>query len=251
MRSNTSWSPVADWYGKIVGSSGHYFHQHVILPGLKKIINLKIGEKVLDVGCGQGVYARAIDSRVSYIGVDISEKLIEEARRLDKNKRHTYIVADARQSLPVPPQGFDHVVSILALQNIEDAAGAIANMVSTATIGGDITLVINHPCFRIPRQSSWGVDDTQKLEYRRINRYMSPLKIPINAHPGDEKSPITWTFHEPLSYYINALTTAGCVVNACEEWVSDKESQGKARMRENRARSEFPLFLTLQAIRLR
>jgi hypothetical protein len=37
------------------------------------------------------------------------------------------------------------------------------------------------------------------------------------------------------------------VIDALEEWTSDKESEGKASRMENKARSEFPLFLALRA----
>jgi hypothetical protein len=36
---NTSWEKSSKWYNKIVGDEGHYFHQAVIFPNLKKIIN--------------------------------------------------------------------------------------------------------------------------------------------------------------------------------------------------------------------
>jgi hypothetical protein len=37
------------------------------------------------------------------------------------------------------------------------------------------------------------------------------------------------------------------VILVIDEWVSDKKSMGKCAAQENRARQEFPLFLTLIA----
>ena len=71
---NTSWSPVAKWYTGIVGDSGHYFHKHVILPRLKTLLDPKGGESVLDIGCGQGVYARTLPHNVEYTGIDASKE---------------------------------------------------------------------------------------------------------------------------------------------------------------------------------
>ncbi len=246
---NTSWSPVAKWYGDIVGSDGHYFHEHIILPNLRPILRPETNQSVLDVGCGQGVYARVLPRGVIYTGVDISSELVKEAESLDKNKEHKYFVADATKSLPVSVDSFDHAISILAIQNMVDGAAAIANIIKSLKIGGDLTLVLNHPAYRIPRQSSWGSDPQNKLEYRRINRYLSPLEIPITAHPGQPNSPVTWTYHNPISYFTQAMTNNGCAITHLEEWASDKKSVGKAARAENRARAEFPLFLTIQAIR--
>lgn len=249
--NKTSWSPVAKWYGGIVGGSGHYFHQHVILPRLKRLLDPHPGESVLDVGCGQGIYARTLGRGISYTGTDLSRELIAEAKNLDKNTEHAYFVADATTGIPVPAGSFDHAVCLLAIQNMKDGAGMIKQVSGSLKSGGDFVIVMNHPAFRIPRQSSWGIDEANKLEYRRINRYLSPLTIPINAHPGLQDSPLTWSYHHPLEYYFQALKTAELVVTDLEEWTSDKQSVGKAAKAENRARKEFPLFLALRAVKLK
>lgn len=248
---STSWSPVAKWYSGIVGEGGHYFHEHIILPGLKSLVDPKVGESVLDVGCGQGVYARTLPHNVEYTGVDASKDLIQEAKKLTGNAKQVYYVADATKGLPVPAASFDHAVCILAIQNMKDGEGAIVNIGASLKDGGDLIIVMNHPSFRIPRQSSWGKDEAQKLEYRRVNRYLSPLEIPINAHPGLADSPMTWTYHQPLSYYTKALKNAGLLISDIEEWTSDKKSVGSTAKSENRARSEFPLFLAIRAVKIK
>lgn len=248
---NTSWSPVAKWYSGLVGDSGHYFHQNVIFPRLASLIAPKAGESLLDVGCGQGVYARTIPHNVNYTGIDSSKDLIMEAKKLTKNAKQTYFVADATKGLPVPAESYDHAVSILALQNMKDSASVITHVGVALKTGGDFVFVINHPSFRIPRQSSWGVDAANKLEYRRVNRYLSSLEIPINAHPGLSDSPMTWTYHQPIEYFVKALKAAGMWVTDLEEWTSDKKSVGKAAKGENRARAEFPLFLAIRAQKVR
>ncbi len=74
------------------------------------------------------------------------------------------------------------------------------------------------------------------------------MKIPIQAHPSKGKdSPVTWTFHHPLSSYFQWLNATGFTVETMEEWVSTKESEGKNAKMENRSRAEFPLFLTIVA----
>lgn len=245
--NSTSWSPVAKWYSKVVGDSGHYFHEHVIFPRLALLLDPKPGDSLIDIGCGQGVYARTLPDGIDYTGIDISKDLILEAQKLTKNSRHHFYTADATKALPVPAGSFDHAVCLLAIQNTKDGSLLIQYAADSLKNGGDFVIVMNHPCFRIPRQSGWGRDEVNKLEYRRLNRYLSPLEIPINAHPGLSDSPMTWSYHQPLEYYVKALKSAGMVIIDLEEWTSDKISVGKARKSENRARSEFPLFLALKA----
>lgn len=179
---DTSWHKVGKWYNKIVGESGHYYHEHVILPNLQKLVTIKPGENILDLGCGQGVYARSLPKGVNYLGLDLGKSLIEEAKKLDRDQAHKYKVADVTRDLSLSVHSFDHVVAILSLQNMEHAELAIANASKSLKKGGDFVFVLNHPAFRIPRQSSWGMDEKNKLEYRRLNRYLTPLAIPINSH---------------------------------------------------------------------
>jgi hypothetical protein len=32
------------WYNKIVGEDGQYFHQKIVIPGVIRLLDLKIGE---------------------------------------------------------------------------------------------------------------------------------------------------------------------------------------------------------------
>ncbi len=77
---------------------------------------------------------------------------------------------------------------------------------------------------------------------------MTQLAIPITTHPGHgEKSEITWSYHVPLSKYVEMLSEHGFVIEKLEEWISDKHSVGDTAKMENRARKEFPLFMALLA----
>jgi ubiquinone/menaquinone biosynthesis C-methylase UbiE len=240
----TSWESSSRWYDSIVGEKGHYYHEHLIFPNSLRLLNLKQGDSLIDLGCGQGVLCGQLPKQVTYTGVDASPSLIKKAK--ERFKGH-FVVADLTK--PLDLSGFSHATMMLVLQNIEEPEKALQNGAKTLKPGGKFLLVLNHPCFRIPRQSSWGIDPSKQLQYRRIDLYMTPLKIPIQTHPGKEDSSQTISFHQPLSSYTAALAKAGFVIEQIEEWASDKKSTGgKARM-ENRSRKEFPLFLAILARR--
>lgn len=247
MKNKTSWEDAADWYDKQVGSAGHYYHEHVIFSKLLKLLNLKKGDSLLDLACGQGVLARQLPNFVQYLGIDAAPSLINAAKKYKTACKSTFFIKDVTTNLNLDKK-FTHATIILALQNIEDPLKVFQNAHECLSPGGKLLIVLNHPCFRIPRQSSWGVDAQKKLQYRRIDRYYSPLKIPIQTHPGKDASQ-TYSFHHPLSFYSAALNTAGFSITLIEEWCSDKTSTGSMARMENRSREEFPLFLTLSTVK--
>ncbi len=249
---SSSWEPASQWYKGIVGEEGHYYHQQIILPGVKRLLDLAScpSSNVLDLACGSGVLGRYLPENIHYTGIDISPTLIKEAKKLDRNSKHQYHVADVMKALPIQQQKFSHATIILALQNIQQPLHVFKNIFKALEKGGKLIIVLNHPCFRIPRQSSWQIDEAKKLQYRRIDNYLSPIEIPIQAHPSKkEQPPQLVSYHYPLSSYIQWLKEAGFKVYDMEEWCSDKVSTGSRAKMENHSRKEFPLFLTICADR--
>lgn len=252
-KSSTSWQPISKWYNEAVGEHGHYYHQTLVIPNTLKLLNLTDSTQqlsVLDLACGQGVLSRVIPPHVDYVGIDLASDLIKAARQYNKNPHYHYLTGDVTKKLPVEKTNFTHATMILALQNIETPLKVFKNMAHHLQSQGVAVFVLNHPCFRVPRQSSWKLDSENKIQYRRIDRYMSAMKIPIQTHPGQGKeSPQTWSFHYPLSSYSQWLQEAGFTIDLIEEWCSNKVSEGKMAKIENRSRSEIPLFMAIKVIK--
>ena len=90
-------------------------------PGLKNFIKyIKPGDKVLDLGCGNGKLRLLFkDVKVDYVGVDNSKELIRLGQfktefELEKQK---FIVADVTQ-LPFPDNSFDIIFFIAVFHHI-------------------------------------------------------------------------------------------------------------------------------------
>ncbi len=249
----TSWEPESKWYKTLVGEEGHYYHQHIILPGILQLLDLQAhpSANLLDLACGTGVLARHLPNSVHYTGIDLSSTFIKAAKKEDSHPHHHYFVGDITKSLPLQQQQFSHATIILALQNLQHSLQVFQNAHKYLLENGVLIIVLNHPCFRIPRQSFWQIDDAKKLQYRRVDRYFSPLEIPILAHPskGKESTQLI-SYHYPISSYFHWLKKAGFIITDIEEWCSNKQSLGTHAKMENRSRSEFPLFLTICASKI-
>ena len=241
----TSWEKSADWYDRIIGERGSELYQAVVIPGALKLLDVKRGDRVLDLGCGQGVFCRSMAQKGADVtGVDASPTLIQKAKTYPVRPPIRYLARDAAHIGDLGE--FDALSAILCVQNMEKLDDVTAAAARALKPGGRMLWVMNHPAFRIPRQSSWGFEDERKLQYRRLDAYSSELSIPIVMHPGKHDSESTVSFHRSLAGLTKSGFAHGLVLGGIEEWHSHKESQPGPRARaENRARKEFPLFLAL------
>ncbi|GAB4225443.1 MAG: class I SAM-dependent methyltransferase [Chlamydiales bacterium] len=246
---DTSWEKVTNWYENLTGEEGHYYHQELIIPSLVKKIVALGARSTLDIACGQGVLSRALPPEINYLGLDLSKSLIEAAKKRNKRKNHRFVHGDARDFK------FDHLFDcaavILAIQDIDDINKVFQSAYNALNVDGRLFIVMNHPCYRIPRQSRWSIDEGNKMQVRIVQAYMNEMQIPIQTRPSkDRQSHQVYHHHRPLQTYFHALKQTGFLIEDFEEWVSNKMSTGKYRKMENRAREEFPLFVCITAVKI-
>jgi len=258
VQAHTAWDRQATWYDALQGADGDDFYRELILPAVLKRLAVRSGERVLDLGCGQGVLGRALAAQgISSVGIDASPALIGAARSR-AGALESHLLGDARRAaailkaanVPVP---FAHAALIMALQDLDPLAPVLHEVAAATAPGGRVVIALTHPCFRIPRLSSWGWDAEKSVQYRRMDGYMSAVAAPIRTHPG--KAPAgdsTTSFHRPLSTYINACGGSGLAVTAADELCSHRRgTRGPKFGAEDRAAREFPLFIVLTCVRIR
>lgn len=246
--ADQGWQSISQWYDQCVGKEGHFFHRELILPYLEKSLNLKELTSVLDLGCGQGVLEKLLHPKCRYLGVDAAQSLLDKARQSATSKQHQFLCADLSQQQAFG-QSFQLAIFLLSLQNIPQAHQAITTAASHLLPDGKLALVLNHPCFRIPRHTEWIENSKRGTLARQIHSYMSPLQIPIQTHPGKQENQQSVSYHHSLTDLFSWINAQGLKVEKLQELISPKASQGAKAAIENRARSEFPLFLYLVASR--
>lgn len=248
----TGWEECARWYDDLVGELGSEYHRRVVVPRVLRLLDVRPGERVLDVACGQGVLCRALaraGTRVT--GVDLSRSLIEAAKRRDDrdSPQIEYLVGDARNlGALVPPASFGAATCVLAIQNIAPLSPVWEGCRRALETGGKLVVVMMHPCFRVPRRSEWGWDERAGVQYRRIEGYLSSRRVDIQIHPGAAPASTAPSFHRALQAYVNTLGSANLWLDRLEEWTSHKTSPaGPRKQALDASRREIPLFLALRA----
>lgn len=249
-QTSRSWEPVADWYAGWVGAEGSKYHRAVAIPALLDLLAPCAGERILDIGCGPGVLAPHVAAAGARItGVDASPKLIRYAHQ-KHGRRGRFIVGDATRLPAIADlkQGsFDAVAFLLSIQDIDPLGRAVAGAAWALAPGGRLVILMLHPCFRVPRQSGWGFDEKRALQFRRVDRYLTPLDVPMQPYGGGRGT--TWSHHRPLEAYVAAMANAGLAVDAVREIAVGNLDGGRLTRAEEAARREIPLLLALRAIR--
>jgi ubiquinone/menaquinone biosynthesis C-methylase UbiE len=114
---------------------------------------VKPGQRVLDVGCGTGYFARLIAESIGVsgvvVGVDASQEMVAYASQRAGRTRNCQFQLGTAESLSLPSEHFDVVVSSLFMHHLPvDLRGtAVAEMYRVLRPGG--TLLIAEA--RVPR----------------------------------------------------------------------------------------------------
>lgn len=252
-KAATSWDPVANWYARWSCRDGSQYHKTIAIPTVLDLLQPRNGETIADIGCGTGVLAPALPKGIRYIGIDASPRLIETARRRH-DRRKTFVLADATRLQTeegVRAGSADAAVFMLSIQDMEPLSKVLASAAWLLKPTGRIIIFMMHPCFRIPRQSGWGWDEDRRLQYRRVDAYLTPQRVPVRpiapGQPGSIKA-----YHEPLEAYVNGLVEGGFRIERFVEIPAYPaiKRQGKRAKAENRANREIPLFLAMRAVRM-
>jgi ubiquinone/menaquinone biosynthesis C-methylase UbiE len=273
-KGSTSWGNEAEWYDNYLADSDSYQRQ-IIMPNIVRIINPSVDKRILDVACGQGLFSESmIEKGASVVGVDISSELIGIAKKRFGNKvssKNNFIVspADKMTSVGIEEKSCDSAMCILAAQNIKEFDSTIKEVSKILKPKGKFVIVLNHPCFRVPKQSDWHFDaegggpegdpsysivnGKKTGRYGRVvYSYMSEGVIKIDMHPGEQdrrKKSYTTSFHRPMQIYSKWLANAGFCISRIEEWSSHKKSNpGTREMADKRSKKEIPLFMCIEAI---
>ncbi len=251
--ANTSWDPLAEWYIGWVGEDGSKHHRLLAIPAVMDALGVRPGESILDIGCGHGVLSGYVSKEGGkYTGVDASPKLIDFARN-HHARDGRFMVGDAGDlaaQKDLRPGSFDGAVFLLSIQDMEPMAPVLQSAARMLKLGGRLVLLMTHPAFRVPRQSGWGWDEGRKLQFRRVDRYLTPLPVPLKSY-GD-RGGVSRSYHRPLQDYVNGLGAVGLAVDRMDEIPTWKTAEtGPKANAVNTANKEIPLFVGLRAVKIR
>jgi len=131
------WPEAYDrWFTTPIGSLVKKYETELIL----NLLSPKQDEIILDAGCGTGIFTLDILSSGSkVIGLDLSLPMLRRAEKKLKGYPFQIVLADMLH-LPFPEIFFDKVVSVTALEFIEDGKAAVDELFRVTKRGGRVVV---------------------------------------------------------------------------------------------------------------
>jgi SAM-dependent methyltransferase len=135
-------------YAQYVGDKAH--NAHYERPNTLQLLPDVNGQRILDAGCGPGIYADELLGRgASVVAVDITPDFVDITRgRLESwlGDRATVLQADLTRPLPFAADAtFDGVLSTLVLDYIEEWAPTFSEFYRVLKPGGWLLFSCGHP----------------------------------------------------------------------------------------------------------
>lgn len=144
------WDKNASTWSAQVRKGWDAYREYLNNPAFLKFIGNLRGKKVLDAGCGEGYNTRIFARRGALmVGIDISNKMIAFARKMEKKKPLgiRYERASFTNLSLFADNTFDAIVSTMAIMDSPNYQGAIKEFYRILRPGGELFFSISHPCF--------------------------------------------------------------------------------------------------------
>lgn len=226
-----AYEAIAEAYAATVDTKPHnaYYERPATLSLLPDVE----GKRVLDAGCGPGVYSEwLIGQGAHVVSVDASSKMVELTKRRLKKETDIWTADLSRPLTFLSNASFDIVLSTLVLDYIKDWKSIFTEFYRVLHFGGHLVFSVHHPLW--------------DYFYFNSNDYFAIEPVICEWH-GFGDAPIHMpSFRRPLNEFFNPLTEAGfCIEKLVEPKPTHNFKNADPQGYEELNRQ--PLFLSIRA----
>lgn len=224
---------MSDWYQKSFGNDYLIVYKHRDMQGayeevrrMMEWLELPKGSEVLDLCCGMGRHSMALtEFGFKVTGVDLSEVLLSEARKLDVRKEVRWVHGDMRQ---VPLEGpFDAVVNLFTsfgyFKDDAEHERVLKEIYRLLRPGGRFIVDFLNPDYvranlvphSIRMEDGFRIEETRRIEESYV--YKTILLQEEHGQASDEDEPRVYEERVKLidrDTFLSLLNRAGLTVDA-------------------------------------
>jgi len=217
------WDRNAEFWDEKMGD-GNLFVTRLLRPATADLLRPRAGQRVLDLACGNGVFARWLaDEGAQVVACDVSERFIMRARARETSGRIDYRVVDATRPEQLRALGdhdYDGILCSMALMDIPDIGPLLAAVPTLLATGGAFVFSIQHPCFNSNAMSMLieQEDRSGELVTRYSLRLSDYLRVPAGRGLGIPGQPEPhFYFHRTLTELLGQCFQQGLVLDGLVE----------------------------------
>lgn len=170
-----AYDAIADEYAAEVETNA--YNADLEMPATTALVPDVDGTRVLDAGCGTGVYTEwLLDRGADVVGVDVSEAMLAHARER-VGDRAELVRADLGEPLEFAvDDSFDGIVSSLALGYVEDWRRTFAEFTRILAPGGFLVFSVKHPLDALDEDANYFDVERRTKEWSTdVPYYRRPL----------------------------------------------------------------------------
>jgi SAM-dependent methyltransferase len=211
-------------------------------PRLRSLFPDFRGKRVLDLGCGFGGLCRYVSEQgaAHVVGIDSSERMLEDARARTSQENVTYQLA-SMTDFQFEAGSFDVALSTLALHYVERVEPLFHKVADVLVPGGSFVMSFEHPMFTARADQAWCERDGERLHWP-VDGYQDEGPRRTNFMGGD-----VLKHHRTVGTYVNALIDTGFRI---QRVIEPGPTQGQLSERPEWAdEARRPIFMLIGAVR--
>lgn len=185
---------------------------HFIMPYMLQYMGDVADLKILDLGCGEGGYARELAKRgAKVVAIDCSEKAIQYAEKLAEQESLSieHHIRNSNDLCDIKENEFDIVLCSMMLMDCEDLDGTLREVVRVLKPNGRLFASVLHPCFDGNHETGIGRQGTRIDRQVVVMNYFEPKQWEVPLYQGT--IPVLW-HHRTLEEYVKAFIKAGLTI---------------------------------------
>lgn len=224
--SKNRWQANADYWDETMGVNSNQFHREIVRPSTEELLAVKIGERVLDIACGNGNFSKRLVELGAKVTAYYSAKMIENAKKrcahcIDEIDFRVLDATDYSQLMGLMDCGpFDKAVANMALMDIADIDPLFRAVNALLIPGGRFVFSCSHPCFQTPGVRKIVETEEGKQGFTTRNglqlfQYMTPKSYEGIALVNQPTPHIY--YHRSLSLLLGTAFAAGFSIDGFAE----------------------------------
>jgi 2-polyprenyl-3-methyl-5-hydroxy-6-metoxy-1,4-benzoquinol methylase len=228
------WDSNAKDWDDYMGEDGNDWHKELIAPETERLLNLKRNDRLLDIGCGNGLFARRMAKKgIKVTAFDFSNANIENAKKYDITnieylKLDATLESDLRKLNEIKYKG---LVSNMVFMDMPDIECLFSHVTDLLTDDGAFVFSIQHPCFN---SEYIDIKDDGSLIVRDYMAHDTSTGFAIPTQTENQ-----YYFHRPISYYMNLGIDNGLAITGFVESTFESKENSEVY-------SKFPPILIIR-----